>query len=83
MGVMKKVLVPSLPPPHYTLSMSTRKDDDRLNTKGWIADKACLMTVDTGASVMIGRPDITVGLLGRELTRPYILQMASGRPSLS
>jgi hypothetical protein len=75
---MKKVLVSPLPP-HYTLSMLAEKDNYRLNARGWIEDKSHLMTINTGPSVMIARPDITAGLLRRELSRPYVLQMASGK----
>jgi hypothetical protein len=35
------------------------------------------MTIDTRSSVTIARPDITAGLLDRELTHPYILHVAS------
>jgi hypothetical protein len=38
----KKVLVPSLLHPCYTISMYARKDDDSLNAEGWIRDKSCL-----------------------------------------
>jgi hypothetical protein len=36
----KRALVPSVPPPDYTPSMSTRKDDDSQNTKRWIRYKS-------------------------------------------
>jgi hypothetical protein len=42
--------------------MSTRKDNDSLNTKWWIGDKLCPVTVETGPSVLITRLDITAGL---------------------
>jgi hypothetical protein len=75
---MKKVLVPPLPP-HYALNMLPEEDNYRLNARRCIEGKSRLMTIDTGASVMIARPDITAGLLRRELSRPYVLQVASGK----
>jgi hypothetical protein len=36
------------------------------------------VTIDTGASATVARPDIVAGLPERELSRPYVLQMASG-----
>jgi predicted aspartyl protease len=62
--------------------MSARKGNDSLNMEGQIGDKSCLMTIDTGASVTIVRLDITAGLPVRELTRPYVLQMLSGKTLL-
>jgi hypothetical protein len=66
--------VPPLLPPYYTLSVSTSKDDDSLNTAGHVGGKSCFMAIDT----VIARPDITAGLPERELTRLYVLQMISG-----
>jgi hypothetical protein len=37
---------------------------ETLNTEGWIGDKLFLVTIDTGASVTISIPAITVGLPG-------------------
>jgi predicted aspartyl protease len=45
---------------------------------GWIQEKPCRVTIDTGASVTVARPDIVAGLPERELSRPYVLQTASG-----
>jgi predicted aspartyl protease len=36
------------------------------------------VTIDTGASATVARPDIVAGLPERELSRPYVLQTASG-----
>jgi hypothetical protein len=52
--------------------VSTRKGNDGIKGEGPVKDKLCLATIDTEASVMIVRPDITEGL-----TQPYVLQMAS------
>jgi hypothetical protein len=78
-----KALVPLLLPPCYTLSVLTRKDDSP-NAEGWIGDKSCLVTIDSGASVAIAAPDISAGVPKRELTRLYVLEMVSGEmlPSL-
>jgi predicted aspartyl protease len=44
----------------------------------WIQEKPCRVTIDTGASATVARPDIVAGLPERELSRPYVLQTASG-----
>jgi hypothetical protein len=49
------------------VTCSARKGDGSLNTKGWIGDKSCLMTIDERASVIITGPDITAGLPKRNL----------------
>jgi predicted aspartyl protease len=49
-----------------------------LTANGWIQVKPCRVTIDTGASVTVARPDIVAGLPERELSRPYVLQTASG-----
>jgi hypothetical protein len=68
----KKVLEPSLMLPCYMLGMSTRRDN-WLNDEGWIVDKSCLVTTDTGASMTIARPDITAAQPERKPIRPYVL----------
>jgi predicted aspartyl protease len=40
------------------------------------------VTIDTGASATVARPDIVAGLPERELSRPYVLQTASGETIL-
>jgi hypothetical protein len=55
--------------------MLVREGDESVNAEG---NKSCLMTIDTRASVMIARPDITAGLPERELAGPYNLQMTCG-----
>jgi hypothetical protein len=51
----KKALMSSLLPPCYMLNVSARRGKDSLNAKGWIMDKSCPVTTDTGASLMIVR----------------------------
>jgi predicted aspartyl protease len=48
----------------------------------WIQEKPCRVTIDTGASSTVARPDIVAGLPERELSRPYVLQTASGETIL-
>jgi predicted aspartyl protease len=43
-----------------------------------ILGKPCLVTIDTGASVTIARPDMVAGELHRRPSRAYVLQTASG-----
>jgi hypothetical protein len=49
-----------------------------LTADGWIQEKPCRVTIDTGASATVDRPDIVAGLPERELSRPYVLQTESG-----
>jgi predicted aspartyl protease len=44
----------------------------------WIQKRPCRVTIDTGPSATVARPDIVAGLPERELSRPYMLQTASG-----
>jgi hypothetical protein len=37
------------------------KADTSLLTQGWVSDKQCTVTVDTGAYVTVARPDIAAG----------------------
>jgi hypothetical protein len=41
---------------------------------GWIQEKPCRVTIDTGASATVARPDVVAGLPERELSQPYVLQ---------
>jgi predicted aspartyl protease len=36
------------------------------------------VTIDTGASATVARPDVVAGLPERELSQPHVLQTASG-----
>jgi predicted aspartyl protease len=49
-----------------------------LITGGWVQEKPCRVTIDTGASATVARPDIVAGLPERQLNQPYVLQTASG-----
>jgi hypothetical protein len=52
---------------------------DSLNGEGWIAYESYHVIIDTGVSVLIARPEMTARLPYTDLTRPYILQLASLR----
>jgi hypothetical protein len=67
-GDPTKVLVASLLPTRYTLSMPGRQGNDSLNAEAQIGNNPWLMTTGTGASVIISRLDIIVGLPKREVT---------------
>jgi sulfur transfer complex TusBCD TusB component (DsrH family) len=58
--------------------VSEKHGRDSQNAKGQTGDKLCLVTIDTGLSVTMARPDITAGLTKSDLIMPYILQIASG-----
>jgi hypothetical protein len=47
--------------PHYALTDFTEKTDTSLVTQGWVGDKPCRMTADTGAYFTVARPDIAEG----------------------
>jgi hypothetical protein len=57
--------------------MLDKDGHNSLHAKGWVGGKARLVTVDTGASVTIIRPDIAVRLLKKDLPTKCALQMAS------
>ena len=71
---------PASPPPfpRFTLNVLGRGDTDSLVAEGRIQGKPCRVTIDTGASVTIARPDIVAGQPERRPSRAYVLQTASG-----
>jgi hypothetical protein len=54
------------------------RNGNRLVAQGWVADKPCSITIDTGAAVTVIRPDIAAGLPEREPSTKCALQTASG-----
>jgi hypothetical protein len=52
--------------------------EDSLIADGWIQERPCRVTIDTGASVTIARPDIVAALPERKLNLSYVLRTASG-----
>jgi hypothetical protein len=74
--MMEKMLVPSVPPLYYTVSVLKRKDNDRLDAKGQIRGQVTSITTNTRPSMMITRLDITVRQPERRMTQLYVLLMA-------
>lgn len=62
----KEMMVSSLQPPHFALSLLNKDGCNSLHTKGQIGDKSYIVTIDTGATVTIARPDITAELPERD-----------------
>jgi hypothetical protein len=58
--------------------MLAKGDDSSLNSKGWVGDKPCFVTIDTREAMTLARPEIATSLPERRLSQPHILQMASG-----
>jgi hypothetical protein len=56
----------------------TTKADTGLVTQGWVGDKPCLVTVDTGAYVTVARPDIAAGWPEKQPNPGLALQTVSG-----
>jgi hypothetical protein len=42
----------------HALTVITDDGEPGLVTQGWVGGKLCLVTVDTGAYVIVARPDI-------------------------
>jgi hypothetical protein len=64
--------------PHHALTVITESVDPILVTQGWISDKPCLVTVDTGEYITVARPDIAAGWHEREPNQRFTLQTVSG-----
>jgi hypothetical protein len=65
-------------PPRYALNVITEKAALSLVTQGWVGDKPCQVTVDTGAYVTVARPDITAGWPEMQPNPSLTLQTVSG-----
>jgi hypothetical protein len=52
----------SITPPLFTLKVLAKWAKGSLTADGWIQEKPCRVTIDTGASVTVARPDIVAGL---------------------
>jgi hypothetical protein len=68
----------ALKPPHYALTDITGINDTSLVTQGWVGNKPCQVTVDTGAYVTVARPDIAAGWPERQPHPGFTLQTVSG-----
>jgi hypothetical protein len=64
--------------PRFTLKVLAEWAKGSLTADGWTQEKPCRVTTDIRASVTVARADIFAGLPERELSRPYVLQTASG-----
>jgi hypothetical protein len=64
--------------PRFTLKVLAKWTEGSLNAYGWIREKLCRVTIDTGASVTIARPDRR-GAARKGATRPYVLQTTPGK----
>jgi hypothetical protein len=65
-------------PPRYAVKVLAEWAKGSLIADGWVQEKPCRVSIDTGASATVARPDIVAGLTERELSQPYVLQTASG-----
>lgn len=74
----KNELVTSCPPRHNATFL-WKGIHTNLKVIGRIGNKPCIVTVDTGASVTIARPDIVAGLPERETTKKAYLRTISGQ----
>jgi hypothetical protein len=61
---------PSIKPPRYAVKMLDEWAKGSLIADGWVQEKPCRVTIDTGASATVARPDIVAGLPERELSQP-------------
>jgi hypothetical protein len=64
--------------PHTTFNIITKRCDNSLCAQGWIGDKTCFATINTGASVNIARPDVATWCLKRNPSLRYMLETVSG-----
>jgi hypothetical protein len=64
--------------PHYELTDNTRKHDSSMVTQGWLGDKRCLVTLDTGAYVTVARTAIAAIWPEREENPGFTLHTVSG-----
>jgi hypothetical protein len=62
--------------PHYGLTGGMEKADTSLVTQGWVDDKLCRVTVDSGAYAMVARLHITAGWPDRQPNPGFMLQTA-------
>jgi hypothetical protein len=71
------------PPTHHVLTVITERADHSLVTQGWVADKPCLITVDTGAYMTAAKTNIATGWPDRQPSQRYTLQTVSGEAHLN
>jgi hypothetical protein len=61
---------------HRTLNLLTEMAENSLITQGWIGNKLCLVTIDTGTYVAIASPNIAAGGSERKRSQSYRMKMA-------
>jgi ribosomal protein L34E len=68
---------PSIKSPRYAVMVIAEWAKGSLIADCREQEKPCRVTIDTGASATVARPDVVAGLPERELSQPYVLQTAS------
>jgi hypothetical protein len=66
------------PPHHLNAPKTSETVCENLKVDGWIGEKQCLVTVDTGAASTMVRPELAEGLPEREMSVVTHLQSVSG-----
>jgi hypothetical protein len=64
--------------PRDALTVFTEKADPSLVTQGWVGDKPCLVTLDTGEYGTVARADIAAGWPEMQPSPSFTLQTVSG-----
>jgi hypothetical protein len=64
--------------PRYAVKVLAEWAKGSLISDIWLQEKPCRVTIDTGASATVARPDIVADLPEREQSQPCVLQTASG-----
>jgi hypothetical protein len=78
LGTRRGLSESSITHPRFTVKVLAEWGKGSLTADGWIQERPCPVTIDTAASATVARPDIVAGLPEMELSRPYVLQTASG-----
>jgi hypothetical protein len=64
----------------HTPTLLTERAEPSLVIKGWVGDKPCLVTIDTGAYATAARPDTAVGWPEKQPDQRHTLHTLSGEP---
>jgi hypothetical protein len=59
---------------HHMSTVMTERADPSLVRQGWVGDKPCIVTMDTGAYIDVARPDIATRWQERQQNQCYTLQ---------
>jgi hypothetical protein len=60
---------PSIKPPRYAVKVLAEWAKGSLIADGWVQEKPCRVTIDTGASAIVARPDVVVDCASCKLVR--------------